>query len=120
MELTEGTRTRAARVGQTLALLAALFLALMPHPIHAQSGEGTGHSHFGIFCDVLDIEKSPSDSRDGKPGAHGECLHHFYSMTGTLVEQDPDHECFATKPLYEASVRQLNLTTDPPPPRTSS
>ena len=120
MELTAGIRLRAARMGQMLAFLAALFLAVAPHGVHAQSGEGAGHSHFGIFCDALDTETSPAHGQDGTPSAHGDCLHHIDSMVRPLFEQSPDHVSAATEPLYEAPLWQLNLTADPPPPRTSS
>lgn len=120
MELTAGIRRRAGRVGQILAFLAALFLAVMPHASHAVSGEGAGHSHIGGHCDALETEKSPSDSQDCTVPSHGDCAHHIYSMARMLSEQSLDHVPATAEALHEAALRQLSLTTEPPPPRTPS
>ncbi len=103
-----------------LAFLAALFLAVLPHASHAQSGEGAGHGHSGIFCDMLDTEKASSDGHDGKPSAHGNCLHHIDTMVRTVVEHSTDHAPAATELLYEPPMSQLNPSAEPPPPRTLS
>ena len=114
MELTEGTRKRAARTGQVLALLAALCLAFLPHMLHAQSSVGTGHSHFGVLCLGVGMEQAPHDSPDGMSSSHGD------SMVYVIFDQAPDHGPAASEPLYEAPASQLNPSAEPPPPRTLS
>lgn len=120
MDLTEGILRRAARVSHMLAFLAALFLAVNPHPLHAQSDEGAGHSHFGSFCEALDGGKSLPDGKGGPQGFHGDCIHHFDPMVQAPIEQYTAYVSLAAMPLYEAPTRQISLTSDPPPPRSPS
>lgn len=120
MELTEGIVKRAARVGQMLAFLAALFLAVNPHPLHAQSDEAAGHSHLGSYCEAIDAEKSSSDTDDGAQSHHGDCVHHFDPLLRAPIEQSPSFLSVAAPAPYTVSTRQLILTAEPPPPRYPS
>ena len=120
MDLTDGILRRAARLGQMLAFLGALFLAINPHPLHAQSDGGAGHSHLGFFCDALDTDNSPSGGEDGVPTSHGDCIHHFDPLVRASIEHSPSYLSVATAPLYVAPARQVSLGSDPPPPRNPS
>jgi hypothetical protein len=120
MDLTEGISRRAVRMGQMLAFLAALFLAVNPHLLHAASDDGAGHSHFGSFCEALDTDKSPSGGEHGMPTSHGDCVHHFDPLVRAPIEHSPSYSSVAVAPLYLAPARQLSLGSEPPPPRHSS
>ena len=120
MDLTEGIWQRATRMGQMLAFLAALFLAVNPHPLHAQADGGAGHNHLGFFCDALDTDMSPSDGEDSNPTSHGDCIHHFDPLVRAPIEHGPSYVSLAVAPLYVAPARQLSLGSDPPPPRYPS
>lgn len=104
-------------MGQMLAFLAALLLAFNPHPLHAQSSDGAGHSHFGPLCEALDPEKSSSD---GMQGSHGDCMHHFDPMVRAPAGHGVIQTSVAQTRPYVEPARQLVLTSDPPPPRTPS
>ncbi len=121
MNLTDGILRRAARTGQIMVFLAALFLAVNPHLLHAQSSDGAGHNHFGFFCEALDTEKSPSDSEDGTQSSHGDCVHHFDPLVRAPIEQSPSYVVsVAASMSYVAPARKLSLGSDPPPPRYPS
>ena len=107
-------------MGQMLALLAALFLAVNPHPLHAHADGGTGHGHFGFFCDVLDTDMSPSDSEDGIPASHGDCIHHFDPLVRAPAEFGTLSVSVSVTATHIESGRQQILGFDPPPPRSVS
>ena len=120
MELTDGIWRWAARVGQMLTLLATLFLAVNPLPLHAQVDDGAGHSHFGSFCETLDTDMSPSGGTDGPQGSHGDCMHHFVPMVRAPVEHADISGSAAEARPHVDPARQPVLTSDPPPPRYPS
>ena len=114
MDLTDGIWRRAVRVGQILALLAALFLAVNPHPLHAQADDEAGHSHFGSYCEALDTDKSPSGDAES---THGDCMHHFDPMARAPIEHADIPRPVAEARPHVDPARQPVLTSDPPPPR---
>ncbi len=125
MELIDGIWRRVLGVGQILALLAALFLAVNPHPLHAQSDEGAGHQHFGSYCEALDTEKSSFDGDGGQSGSHGatshgDCIHHFDPMVQAPAEHGRTYASVTVQPKRSEPRRQQNLGFDPPPPRFPS
>jgi hypothetical protein len=120
MDLTEGIFRGMARAGRMLALLAVLFLAFNPHPLHAQSNDGAGHSDVGPQCEALDAEKSSSGGHDGMQGIHGDCLHHFDPLVRAPVHLVAVPRSIAQTSPYGEPARQLALTSDPPPPRNPS
>ena len=125
MDLIDGIWRRALGVGQILALLATLFLAVNPHPVHAQSDEGAGHQHFGSYCEALDAEKSSFDGDGGQSGSHGatshgDCIHHFDPMVQAPAEHGRFYTSTAVQPQHSQPYRRHSLGFDPPPPRYSS
>ena len=120
MDLTVGKLGRVARVGQVLAFLGALFLAVNPHPIHAQYDEAADHSHLGTLCEPLDAKTSSSDGKNGMPNSHGDCVHHFDPIARASIEQIPSDLSVPTAAIYVSPLRQRSFSSDPPPPRYPS
>lgn len=120
MELAEGITRRAARMGQILALLAALFLAFDPHPLLAQSDAGSGQGHLESFCEALDTDMSQSHGEDGLPSSHGDCTHHFDPLVRGPIEFGIHYVSVGVAPPHSEPVRQQNPASDPPPPRFQS
>ena len=120
MDLTREIMKRAARVGQLLAFLAVLFLAVNPHPLHAQPDDVPGHSQFGLFFEALDGDESSSEGKNGTQSFHGGCTDHFDPMVRAPVGRGAIYNAVAEAGPNVESIRQLILTSDPPPPRNPS
>lgn len=116
----EGIRRRAARAGQVMAFLAALFLSFNLHPPHAHADADGGHGHSGIFCEAHDLGQSSPDGETDKSPSHADCIHHFDPLLRAPAEYGVRYVHRATAPPHIEPLRQEILSFDPPPPRYPS
>ena len=120
MDLTERIWISAARGGQILAVLAALFLVVNPHATHAGADHQAGHDHSDHLCDSPDGGCSPADDGGAQDCFHPNCANNFETVFTAHVGHSPLALTPSVQITSEQSVLPYGDVSDPPPPRTPS